>query len=162
MQSWGAWRPDSPGPNGGFAATADSVLPITMGDGRGQQAIAYGPFPQLVTPSGATALSGAPRGNISLTLDDGTYAVYFATSSTIEQLTSSYTFSAIDTGRSVTSGDDVSFAHFGSFLLNTDTTDGFKAYNVQTPAGNNTVSGAPTARFIFSCNNVVFALDCKD
>ncbi len=39
-----------------------------------------------------------------------------------------YQWTDIETGRTVTGGDDVSFLHFGSYLLNTDTTDGFKAY----------------------------------
>lgn len=159
---WGPWRPDVTVPNSGFCQIADSVLPISGGLGQyGAQLISYGPFPQLVAPANAGALSAAPRGSISLTLNDGTNQVYYATASTIEQLQSGFTFSAIDTGRTVTAGDDVSFLHFGAFLLNTDTTDGFKAYNVQTPAGNNAVVGAPTARFLFTCNNVVFALDCN-
>jgi hypothetical protein len=153
---WGPLRPDTAGPNTGFAAIADNVLPFHVG-----QSIGYLPIPQFVTTGGAGALSDTPRGNLSLLLDDGSSAVFYATAATIEQLGSAFTFTSIDTGRSVTSGDDVSFLHFGAFLLNTDTTDGFKAYNVQTPAGNNTVAGAPVARFIFSCNNVVFALDCN-
>lgn len=158
---WNRFRPDVGGPNTGFSPVADSVIPQSAGVGQyGNQLIGYGPFPSLAVPMTATPLSDAPRGSISLTLDDGTYEVFFATASTIEQLGSSFTFSSIDTGRSVTSGDDVSFAHFGSFLLNTDTTDGFKAYNVQTPAGNNAVVTAPSSpRSMFICNNVVFLLD---
>lgn len=156
MIPWGPWRPDTAGPNTGFASIADNVLPFNLG-----RSIGYLPVPMFATTGGAGALSGAPRGNISLLLDDGSSAVFYATASTIESLGSAFTFTAIDTGRSVTSGDDVSFLHFGSKLLNTDTTDGFKAYDVQAPAGNNAVAGAPTARFIFSCNNVVFALDCN-
>lgn len=153
---FGPYRPDVGGPNSGFAKQADSVLPQAAGSG----GIGYGPFPQLVTVAGATALSGAPRGNISLVKQDGTWAVFYGTVSTIEQLSASYGFTSISTGHACTSGDDWSFLHFGSYLLNTNTTDGFRAYNVETPAGNNTVSGAPDARSLFSCNNVVFALDC--
>jgi hypothetical protein len=109
---------------------------------------------------GAEALASEPRGDISLVKFDGTYEVYFATASTIEQMDSSFQFSSIATGLNITAGDDMSFCHFGSFLLNSNTTDGFKAYNVETPAGNNAVSGAPSARSIFSANNVVVALDC--
>jgi hypothetical protein len=164
MQMWGPWRPDQSGPNTGFCQIADNVLPQSAGVGsNGGQKIGYGPFPGFVTTPGAGALSGAPRGSISLRLDDGTSQVYFATATTIEQLTSTYTFTSIETGRNVTASDDVIFLKFGSFLLNTDKTDGLKAYNVQTPAGNNAVSGAPTnVRYIFSCNNVVFALDCNN
>lgn len=155
MLAYGPWRPDVGGPNSGFATTADSVLPQAAASG-----IGYGPFPQFVTAGGATALSGAPRGSISLVKFDGTWQVYFGTVSTIEQLSASYGFTSISTGHACTAGDDWSFLHFGSYLLNTNTTDGFRAYNVETPAGNNTVSGAPSARSLFSCNNVVFALDC--
>ena len=70
MLSYGPWRPDVGGPNTGFATTADSVLPQAAAGG-----IGYGPFPQLVTPSVATALSGATRGNISLVKFDGNAAV---------------------------------------------------------------------------------------
>lgn len=161
LQLWGKWRPDVVGPNMPFCAVADGVIPQQAGlSPYGAPLVGYGPFPSLVVPGTATPLSAAPRGNISLTLNDGTYDVFFATATTIEQLSSTFTFSSIETGRSVTSGDDVSFAHFGSFLLNTDTTDGLKAYNVQTPAGNNAVSGAPSSpRTLFICNNVVFLLD---
>jgi hypothetical protein len=162
MLMWGRFRPDAGGPNTGFAEVADNVIPQSAGVGQGGALlVGYGPFPQLSVQGGASALSGAPRGSISLTTQNGTYEVFFATASTIEQMTSSFTFNVIESGRNVTSGDDVSFTHFGAYLLNTDTTDGFKAYNVETPAGNNVVSGAPTARALFQCNNVVFALDCN-
>lgn len=155
MISWGPFRPDVGGPNSGMAEIADSVLVQSAGRGVG-----YGPMPSLYTPATATALSGAPRGSIALRLFDGTQAVFYGTASTIEQLQSDFTWLSIATGLAVTSGDDQSYVHFGSYLLNTNTTDGFKAYNVEVPAGNNAVSGAPAARFAFSCNNVVFALDC--
>ncbi len=160
MIPYGPWRPDVAGPNSGFAQIADSVLPQSCVLG-GRSNIGYGPFPQLVVAAGAGALSSAPRGSISLTLSDGTSQVYFATATTIEQLQADYSFAAIDSGRTVTPGDDVSFLHFGAFLLNTDTIDGFKAYNLQAPAGNNAVAGAPVAREIFTSGNVVFALDCN-
>lgn len=155
MLAWGPFRPDAAGPNTGFCTVADNVMPEAAAGGLG-----YTPFPQLATASGAVALAGAPLGSITLQRGDGTWQVYFASSAKIQVLTSAYGWTDIDTGRTVTSGDDVSFAAFGAFLLNTDTTDGFKAYNFETPAGNNTVSAAPTARQIFVCNNVVFALSC--
>lgn len=153
---WGAWRPDTAGPDTGMAQTADGVLPQSAGQG-----IGYGPMPALETQMGAVALGESAVGSISLQTFDGSWQVYFATPTKIRQLTSTYDWSDIETGRTVTDGDDVSFVHFGSYLLNSDTTDGFKAYNVETPAGNNAVSGAPSARALFTCNNVVFALDCN-
>lgn len=153
---WGAWRPDVAGPNKGFCELAQGAVPQSSGQG-----IGYGPFPQLLTQSGAEALSGAPRGMISLQKTDGTWGVYAATATKIEVLDSSYQWSDVETGRTVTTGDDVSFLHYGSYLLNTDTTSGVKAYNVDSPSGNNAVSGAPSAvRFLFSSDNVIFALDC--
>lgn len=155
MIGWGAFKPDVGGPNSGVAETADSVLVQAAGQGVG-----YGPLASLVALDGSTALPGPPRGAISVRLFDGTQKVFFATATTIEELTASFTWIEVANGLSVTAGDDMSFTHFGSFLLNSNTTDGFNAYNVEVPAGNNPVADAPSARFIFSCNNVVFALDC--
>lgn len=156
MLPFGPWRPDAASPNSGFAAQIINAQPKMAGQG-----LAYGPVSALVQAVGAEALATSPRGDISLVKFDGTYEVYFATDTTIEQMDSSFQFSSVATGLNITAGDDMSFRHFGSFLLNSNTTDGFKAYNVETPAGNNTVSGAPSARFIFSANNVVIALDCN-
>lgn len=153
MIAWGAWRPDVAGPNSGFCVVADSVLPQTFGGGLG-----YGPFPALATASGAVALAGAPMGSIAVQKLDGSWQVYFASSAKIQLLTSTYGWTDIETGRTVTSGDDVSFAQFGNFLCNTDTTDGFKAYDIESGGTNSAVSGAPTARSIFTCGNRVVAL----
>lgn len=156
MISWGPFRPDVGGPNSGMAEIADGVLVQSAGSGVG-----YGPLPSLVAVAAAVALPGAPRGSISLRLFIGDQRVYFATATTIQELQADYSWTAISTGLTVTPDDDMSFCHFGSYLLNTNTTDGFKAYNLEVPAGNNAVAGAPTARYIFSCNNVIFALDCN-
>lgn len=155
MIAWGPFRPDVGGPNSGMAEIADSVLPQSAAAG-----IGYGPFPSLSVPASAVALPGPPRGSIALRMFDGAQRVFYGTASTIEELQSDFTWTQVASGLSVTDGDDQSFCHFGSYLLNTNTTDGFKAYNVEAPAGNNTVTEAPTARYIFSCNNVIFALDC--
>lgn len=156
MIPFGPWRPDAASPNSGFAVTAENAKPKRSG-----QRLGYAPFPALVQAVGAEALPDDPRGDVSLVKADGTYQVYFATATTIEQMDSSYQFTSAATGLNVTAGDDMSFCPFGSFLLNTNTTDGMHAYNFETPAGNNAVSGAPDARFIFSANNVVIALDCN-
>jgi hypothetical protein len=150
---WGPYRPDVGGANSGIAKQANNVLPQAAGSG-----IGYGPMPALVTAAGAEALSGAPRGIISIQKASGAYAVFAATATKIETMDSAYQWSDVETGRTVTSGDDVSFAYFGKYLLNSDTTDGFKAYDVEVGGTNSAVSGAPGARALFSCNNVVFAL----
>lgn len=154
MIAWGEWAPYA-GPNSGFAEVADGVLPQASAVGVG-----YGPLPDLVEASGAEALSAAPRGGIAIRLFDGSYQQFYATASTIEVLESDYTWSDVETGRTVPDGYDVSFTHFGSYLINTDTTSGMKAYNVESPAGNNAVSGAPAAAFTFKSNNVLFAGNC--
>lgn len=149
MIAFGPWRPDAAGPNTGNVRVADGVIRTVTG---------YGPFPQLVTADGSDPLSGEPRGLISVQAPDGNWYVFAATATTIERLLSDFTWSDLETGRTVPDGEDVSFALFGSYLINTDTTSGLKAYNIITPAGNNAVSGAPNARFVFVCNNCIFAL----
>lgn len=148
---YGPWRPDVGGPNSGFATTADSVLPQAAANG-----IGYGPMRSLVTATGAEALSGAPRGMITAVKADGSYVVIAATASTIELMDSAYQWGDIETGRTVTSGDDVSFAQFGKYILSTDTTSGLKAYDVDGGGANTAVSAITSARCVFTCNNVVF------
>ena len=160
MIPWGPWRPDSPGPDTGYALSADGVIPQSAGPNMG-----YGPMNSPITPDGAAALGSDPRGNLTIQRQDGAWQDFFATSDKIRLLNSSYGWDDIESGRSVTSGDDVSFALFGTKLLNTDTTDGFKAYDYEAGGSNTTVAtasnGAPTAvRSLCICNNVVFALDC--
>lgn len=150
---YGPWRPDVGGPNSGFATTANNVLPQASATGLG-----YGPMPSLITATGAVSLGAAPLGVISIQKASGSNAVFAATSTKIRAMDSAYAWSDIETGRTVTSGDDVSFCYFGKYLLNSDTTDGCKAYDVEAGGTNNAVSGAPAARALFSCNNVVFAL----
>lgn len=154
MIPWGEWRPDA-GPNSGFAEMADGAFPRMCAVG-----IGYGPHPDLVEVDGAEALSAAPRGSLAIRLFDGSYQQFFATETTIEVMEADYTWTSIDTGRALGDGYDVSFAHFGSYLINTDAADGLMAYNVETPAGNNAVSGAPAAASVFKSNNVLFALNC--
>jgi len=152
--NWGEWRPYA-GPNSGFAEVADGALPRHAAGN-----IGYGPYPDLVEADGAEALSAAPRGSLSIRLFDGSYQQFFATETTIEVLESDYSWTDIDTGRALGDGYDVSMVHFGSFLVNTDAADGMMDYNVETPAGNNAVSGAPAAAFIFKSNNCLVAGNC--
>ena len=160
---YGAWRPDVTGTALPFCAIADGVIPQQMGLTQfGKPTIGYGPFPSLTTSGTATALSAPAQGAAAVVQQGGTWQLYFATSTTIQMLSATYTWTNIETGRTpLASGDDVSFCRFGSKLLNTDPTNGFKAYDIETPAGNNVVSAAPTAGFVFNCNNVAFAGNCN-
>lgn len=153
MNAFGPWNPDIAGPNSGVAIVAEGVIPKREAGGLG-----YGPFPQLSTPSGATALSADPLGVASVQAPDGTWSVYAASSTKIEKLSSSFTWSDVETGRTVTSGDDVSFALIGTKLMNTDTTDGMKAWDIVSGGTNTAVTGAPAARAVFTMKNVVFAM----
>jgi hypothetical protein len=155
MLPLGAFRPDAATPNSGFAKHVSGVIPALFGEQLG-----YVPFAQLVPATGAEALPAEPRGVISIRLFDGSYRIYAGTATDIYELQSDFTWMSISSGHALPEGEFWSFAHFGSYLINTNIVDGMRAYNVETPAGNNLISGAPVARFVFSCNNVLFALDC--
>lgn len=146
---FGPWEPDNTATNVAVVDKAEGVVPRLGG---------YGPFPQLVAADGAEALSGAPRGLKSIQKNDGSWKVYAATATKIEELQSDYTFDDIETGRTVTTGDDVSFCKFGKYLINTDTTSGMKAYDTELGGTNAAVSAGPSARAVFEVNNVLFAL----
>lgn len=146
---FGAWAPD----RDGASDVIEGAVPQSASTGLG-----YGPFPQLVAAAGAEALPDEPRGTISLERADGTWSVFAATPTTIEMLASDYSWTEIENTRTVPTGEDVSFARFGKYLISTDTSDGMKAYDVDAGGTNNAISGAPAARFVFQCNNVLFAL----
>lgn len=149
MMAYGPWNPDGAGPNTGYLTVAEGVIRTSTG---------YGPFPQLIAADGAEALSGAPRGLVSVQAPDSNWYVFAATASKIEKLQSSYTWDDVETGRTVPTGKDVSFVPFGSYLINTDTTSGMKAYNMVSGGTNDAISGAPSAEFVFVNNNCIFAL----
>ena len=146
---FGNWSPD----RDGATKVIEGAVPQSASVGMG-----YGPFPQLVAATGAAALPADPRGIISLDKADGSWAVFAATATTIEMLASDYSWTEIENTRTVTAGDDVSFARFGKYLVNTDTTSGMKAYDVDAGGVNTAITGAPAARFVFQCNNVLFGL----
>lgn len=146
---WGPWIPDNPGPNTGTAMRIEGAVPQTGG---------YGPFPQLVSPDGAEALSGTPRGIRSVQKLDGSWVVIAATATTLELLQSDFTWNDLQTGRTVTAGDDVSFALIGSKLANSNTTDGLYLYDIEAGGSNTAVSGASKARALVSMKNVLFLL----
>jgi hypothetical protein len=163
MIVFGPFRPDIMGPGSNMAQVADGVSSrqtVVQGAYGPVKGIGYGPLASQVRPATAVALPTAPRGSITLKLRDGTSQAFFGTDATIQQLQADYSFTAIATGLNPTVGDDMSFAKFGDYLLNTNRTDGLKAYNLETPAGNNAVAGAPVARQLTVSNNVVFAFDC--
>src|SRR6185312_10588608 len=112
---FGPWEPYRGETSPGRTFDASGVVP---------QAEGWGPMSSLSVSSGATALADTPRGVYTLTSNDGTWEVYAATASDLYKMQTDYSFTSVDTGRNLTSGDDWSLVKFGSKLLYTNTTDG--------------------------------------
>lgn len=133
---------------------ADSVLP---------QAEGYGPFPSLYVPSTATALPAPPRGIASLVKNDGNWQAYGFTASAFYQLAANFAWgAAVASGYSCPTDYDWSILHYGSKLLFTNTTDGLKSYDVETPAGVSSITAAGSPAWIFTIKNFVVGLNCLD
>ena len=153
MIGFGELAPDAGELEPGICVVADGVLP---------QRVGYGPAPGLNVAVGAGALASDPRGVVSVVKNDGTWQVYAFTSAEAYSMGSDYTWTALTATLNVTAGDDVSAIHFGSYLLMTNTTDGLESYNIETPAGFSAINDAGDPRFIFTCANMIFGLDCLD
>jgi hypothetical protein len=150
---FGAWQPDR-GDTGAPLLVADGVLPTIDG---------WGPHPALYVPPGATALPGAPRGIISVVLNNNAWEAFGFTVSAFYQLQSDYTWSAaIASGYACPVGYDWSALHFGTKLLFTNTFDGLHSYDVETPGAVTYISGAGDPAYIFTCANFIVAVNCKD
>jgi hypothetical protein len=150
-----AFSPDQGDLSPGSLNQCDGVQPLAPGNG-------FGPFPSLNISGTATAPSGgAPRGLISYQKNDGTWAVAVATATTIELKQSDDTWSTVDSGLSITQGDDRSLLRFGSKLLYSDTTQGLRAYDVEAGGAASAISGV-APRWITECGNMVFGFDCLD
>jgi hypothetical protein len=151
--AFGPLAPDQGEYTPGVMLVADGVQPLREG---------YGPYPQLEVSSTATALSAEPRGFTSFTKADGTWVTVGFTAATVEQKGTDDTWTTIDSGLSCTQGDDWSIMRFGTKLLYTNTTQGLRAYDVESGGAASAVAAAKTPRWIFECGNIVFALDCID
>lgn len=147
---FGAWQPDRAETMA--VQVADGVIPRVDG---------YGPHASLYTAGGATAL-GIPRGLFSLVLDSGTWGAFGFTATELWQLQSGFTWVSIQAGFACTDGYDWSALHFGSKFLFTNTTDGLKSYDVETPGAVSSISAAGAPAWIFTCANFVVALNCLD
>ena len=118
----------------------------------------YGPRPTLQAAPGAVALPGAPRGAFGGFLPDGTFKGFAATATDVYSIDADYDFTSIEGSQTVPSGEDQAFAQFGIYMVTSNTTDGLKDYNMDTPSGVNAVTGAPAARYMFPANNQLVAL----
>jgi hypothetical protein len=150
-----AFSPDQGDLSPGSLNQCDGVQPLAPGNG-------FGPFPMLSVSGTATAPSGgAPRGILSGQKKDGTYYVALATATTIELKQSDDTWSTVDSGLSITQGDDRCLLQFGTKLVSTDTTQGLRQYDLEAGGAASAISGV-APRWIFECGNMVFGLDCLD
>jgi hypothetical protein len=150
---YGPLAPDQGELTPGALMVADGVQPLADG---------YGPFPALSVSATATALSAAPRGLLSYTTADGSFEVAGFTETTVELKASDDTWSSIDSGLNCTAGDDWSALRYGTKLLYTNTTQGLRAYDVETGGAASAVADAKAPRWIFECGNILFGLDCLD
>ncbi|SDG34572.1 hypothetical protein SAMN04487974_102124 [Pelagibacterium luteolum] len=150
---FGPLAPDAKATAPGVVMTAQNVLPLPEG---------YGPMRRLVAAASAAALSANPRGLISLVQRNGAYQVFAFTETTIQEMQADFTWVVTASGLSCTAGDDWSSVHFGDQLLATNTTDGLKAYNIELGGSVSAVADAGAPRSVFSCANVVVALDTLD
>lgn len=151
--SYGPLAPDQGENSPGVLMQANGCIPLQQG---------YGPFPQLVAASGATALSGAPRGMFSYQKADNTWKLVAGTATTLEIMDSAFAWSAIDTGLAPPTGSDFSFERYGDFLTYTNTVDGLRAYNVESGGAAAAVTAAGKPRSIFECGDILFGLDCEN
>lgn len=141
----------------------DTNAPLLVADGVFPTVDGWGPHPALYVPPGATALPGAPRGIISVVLNNNAWEAFGFTASAFYQLQSDYTWgAAIASGYACPLNYDWSALHFGTKLLFTNTFDGLKAYDIETPAGVTSIAAAGNPAFIFTCANFIVALNCLD
>jgi hypothetical protein len=150
--TFGPLAPDAGANTPGVCMEANGVLPLVEG---------YGPAPQIVTPSTATALPANPRGALTTITRAGVTKVFFFTEATVQELGTDYTWTQIEAALSCTAGDDWSAIQFGNLLLYTNTTQGLRAYNIESGGAASAVSGV-APREIFVCGNLIFGLDCLD
>lgn len=150
---FGPLAPDQGELTPGTLMVADGVVPLREG---------YGPFPGLSLAATAGALSTAPRGLFAYTKYDGTWSLVAGQDTAVSLMASDYTWSNIDTGLTPTATDDFSFARFGTKLLYTNTTDGLRAYDVESGGAASAVAAAKAPQWIFVCGNILFGLNCLD
>lgn len=156
FQPIGPYRPDRAPTNAGVSANLLNVRAR-----RDDSGVAYMPHPSLQVTSGAGALPAAPSGGTAVVVS-GAKKVFVGTAATLQEMGNDFTWTSRGTGYAVPAGDKWSMRQFGIYLLLTNTADGMFAYNVETPAGVNAISGAPKARWIATIFDCVFAGVCDD
>lgn len=157
MQPIGPYRPDLVASNAGVSANVRNVLMR-----KDETGVAYGPHPSLAIPVGAGALPATPLGGAAVVLRSGAKKVFVGTAATVHEMANDFTWAQIDNGFAVPAGDKWSMRQFGTFLVMTNTVDGLLAYNVETPAGLNAVSGAPAFKSLFVAFDCLFGCVSDD
>lgn len=146
MPAFLAFRPDA----GELLSSDVSNVFMTAGG--------YGPRPTLTAAPGGSALAAAPRGAFGAFLPNGTFKGFVATAAEVYLLGATYGWTALSASLTLPTGEEQAFTQFGVYMLTSNTSNGVKAYNMDTPAGLNAVSGAPSARYLFTANSQVIAL----
>jgi hypothetical protein len=120
----------------------------------------YTPRPTLSAAPGAAvfASAGQVRGAVGVQVPGSNYNAFLASATKVYKMTATYGYTDLGVTFAIPSGEDESLAPFQSYMLMSNESDGFYAYNMVTPAGLNAVSGAPAARYVFGTNNLVVAL----
>lgn len=151
---FGPFAPDAGDPAPGICLVADGVLPQQLG---------YGPMQGLSVPSSAVALGGAPRGLYSPVKADGTWLVFGFEADSLNQMSATGTWSEIEGSLNCPDGYNFSATPFGAYFLYTNTTDGLRAYNIESGGSPAAVDDAGDPEFIFTAtSSQVVALNCKN
>ncbi len=153
MISFGEWAPDR-------ANTSDPTVLAKCINAQPKVG-GYGPTASLFVAPTATALPAAPRGGASGVDASGVYQAFIGTQSTIELLTSTFTYTTPGTGFNLGAGDNWSMSSYGKFMLATNRTDGVQAYDMDAGGVFAAVTDAPDARILFPAFGAVFAGDCN-
>ena len=86
---FGPYLPDRGENTHGALMVASGCVPLDEG---------YGPFPQHVTASTATAMAGAPRGMFPYQKADSSWQLAGGSAAKVQIMASDYTWTDIDTG----------------------------------------------------------------
>ena len=150
---FGPYLPDRGENTHGALMVASGCVPLDEG---------YGPFPQHVTASTATAMAGAPRGMFPYQKADSSWQLAGGSAAKVQIMASDYTWTDIDTGLAPPSGYDFSFERYGTKLAYSNTVDGLRVYDVEAGGAASAISAAGAPESLLECGNILFGLNCLD
>lgn len=134
----GIYRPDAAEGDPAAAANIRNVLMAKGADG-----IFYRPHPSLGIPAVADALAAAPRGGLKVVTSSGTNKTLMGTAASIYSLGTDFAWTEEQGSLSLPAGETWGRVQFLGQALWSNSSDGLLAYDIETPSGVNSVSGAP-------------------